>query len=379
MIRIKLTTSKPRDYAVNACIEVTLELLSNSLSQKLKKIISWTGIGTSIQIAVLDILWNISEQESEETVDALWAYGLIEFTHISIPPNNVIQNHVEVHAIISQYIIEHMDSNEMIPLHPNNLNILSVVQKLQSTFQQSYGVHDTTELTVVEFLKYKLSEIENMEIPSYLKLINMHVTNDPHAIMATLQNITFFLRSSPHTVNFFPSLDKEINSLTNDCKEVLHNTHNVCRKLRQRVQRYILEENYDELIQTIENFVKNYSMFSVAQKGVAMVEEIKQHCDADLLWSVVVLCQSLYVCTSDYHVFTTNILPTIKHYIKLQREITHSLRSGTPDIERIYDYYWSGNFAEDLCSMRHDQFNKLGEVIAPNIIKLIDPELLQHK
>ena len=120
-------------------------------------------------------------------------------------------------------------------------------------------------------------------------------------------------------------------------------------------------------------------MFSVAQKGVAMVEEIKQHCGADLLWSVVVLCQSLYVCTSDYHVFTTNILPTIKHYIKLQREITHSLRSGTLEIKRTYDYYWSGNFAEDLCSMRRDQFNKLGEVIDPNIIKLIDPELLQHK
>ena len=88
--------NKSRKLAVKACIEMTLELLTKSLSDKIKILILWTGIGTSLQIAVLNILWNISKREAEETVDALWAYGLVQFTDITISPNNITQHCVEV-------------------------------------------------------------------------------------------------------------------------------------------------------------------------------------------------------------------------------------------------------------------------------------------
>ena len=47
----------------------------------------------------LNNLWHILK----ETVDVLWAYGLVQFTDITISPNNIKQNCVEVHT---QYIIE---------------------------------------------------------------------------------------------------------------------------------------------------------------------------------------------------------------------------------------------------------------------------------
>ena len=77
------TVKKGRKIAVKACIEITLELLTKSLSDKIKTLILLVGIGTSIQTAVLNNLWNISKQEAEDTVDILWAYGLVQFTETS--------------------------------------------------------------------------------------------------------------------------------------------------------------------------------------------------------------------------------------------------------------------------------------------------------
>ena len=113
--------TKSRKLAMQVCIEATLELLTKSLSDKIKTLILWTGIGTSLQTAVLNCLWNVSEQEAKNSVDVLWAYSLVQFTFYDIAkPDSKIKMHcVEVHAVISQYIIECMDYNEVFALSPH--------------------------------------------------------------------------------------------------------------------------------------------------------------------------------------------------------------------------------------------------------------------
>jgi len=105
--------AKSRQYAVKVCVDVTLELLTKCSSDKIKTLILWTGIGTSLQTAVLHKLWNIPEHEARDIVDVLWGYGLIQFTDIIVPPHNNTQSCLEVHAVISQYLIECIDSMEV--------------------------------------------------------------------------------------------------------------------------------------------------------------------------------------------------------------------------------------------------------------------------
>ena len=240
------TMKKGRKLAVKACIEITLELLTKSLSDKIKILILYIGIGTSLQIAVLNNLWNISKQEAEDTVYVLWAYGLVQFTNITISPNNIKQHCVEVHAVISQYIIECMNSNELLTLSPfsDRLNTAqSVSEGLTLTFQQSYGVHDPSSLTAMDYLKYRLSEIENVVLPLYLKIINMHTVTDHHKVILTLQEIKDVLMTSPYTMNLLSLLGEDINSLIINCKGTLKDVHKLCRKLNQSVQRNLYENN----------------------------------------------------------------------------------------------------------------------------------------
>ena len=366
------TVKKGRKLAVKACIEITLELLTKSLSDKIKVLILWTGIGTSLQIAVLNNLWKISKQEAEDTVDVLWAYGLVQFTDITISPNNIKQHCVEVHAVISQYIIECMNSNEMRTLSPFSGGELNTAQSIDEglslTFQQSYGVHDPSSLTAMDYLKYKLSAIKNVMLPFILKAINLYTVNDPHVVILLLQMIKNALMTSPYTMNLLSLLGEDINSLITNCKGALKDVHKLCRKLNQSVQRNLYENNYDKLIQTVEEFIKNYPLCDVAQKAVTMVKKIIPYCDGKLLHYMMMCSEHLQMMTPDYHNITTSLLPHIKLRIKLHKQITSLLLNGSPDIELTYHYFMSGKFDEEVDLVVTNRLIKLQEV-APNFVQ----------
>ena len=363
------TVKKGRKLAVKACIDITLELLTKSSTDKIKMLILYIGIGTSLQTAVLNNLWNISKQEAEDTVDVLWAYGLVQFTDITISPNNIKQHCVEVHAVISQYIIDCMDSEEVGILYSFIFsNIHSVAEGLTLTFKQSYGVHNPSSLTAMDYLKYRLSEIENVLLPDHQKTINMHTVVDPHTVILALQQIKDALMTSPYTINLLSLLGEEINSLITNSKQILKDAHKLCRKLNQSVQRNLYDKNYDKLIQTVEEFIKNYPLCNVAQKAVTMVKKIIPYCDGELLHYMMMRCEYLQMNTHDYHEITTLALPHIKLNIKHHKQITSSLLNGSPDIELTYHYIRSGKYDEESELLSTNQLIKLQEV-APNIVQ----------
>ena len=364
------TISKSRKLAVKACIEMTLELLTPSLLDKIKTLILWTGIGTSLQTVVLNNLWNVSKQEARDSVDVLWAYGLVQFTDIIISPKNIKQHCVEVHAIISQYITECIDGEEVATLSPFvKLNTSDSVRNgLILTFLQSYGVHDPSSLTAVDYLKYRLSVIENFLLPYNLKSINMRTVIDPHGVILSLQMIKEAIMSSPYTMNLLSLLGDQIYSLQGECKQILKNVNKLCRKLNQSVQRNLCEQKYDKLIQTVEEFIKNYPLCIVAQKAVTMVKRILPYCDGELLHFITMKYEGLQVLTSDYHYITTFMLPYIKLFIKQHNEITSSIHNGSPDIELTYHCFMSGKYDEEEELVHTYHLIKLQEVV-PNYVR----------
>ena len=374
--------NKSRNIAVKACIEMTLELLTKSLSDKIKSLILYTGIGPSIQIVVLSNVWKISQEDTEEIINTLWAYGLVQFTDITISPNNITQHCVKIHAIISQHIIECMDSNEVFALSPASGKFstgATISAELALTFQQSYGIQDGSSLTVEDYLKYKLSEIDKSLLPFRLKNIYSFIIVDPHVVIIKLQNVKDALLSSPYTYNLLLLVDKEINTITNDCKQILKDIHRLSRELNQRLQRILFEKLYDELIQTVEEFIRNYPLCSVAQKAVTMVKKIMSYCDGELLYYIMRNCEDLQMLTCDYHRITTLVLPYIKLYIKQYKQITGSLVNGSPDIELTCHYFISGKNDEEGKFLWNNRLIKLQDVAPIYVQQLVSEQLNYDK
>ena len=350
---------RSREFAVKVCIEISLELLTKSLSDKIKSLILYTGIGTSLQKAVLNGLWSISDdQEVENIIDTLWAYGLIQFTHEIISSNNNTLLSVEVHAVISHYIMECIDSSEVMSLSPvGNQKILeSVTTKLALPFQQSAAL----SLPIIDHLKNKLNEIEYGLLPHLLKSFSAYIVLDPHTIIYELQVMEYVLKTtSPQTINVLSLFDKEINSISSECKQMLNNAYTLCRKLNQKVQRNLYEKKYNILIQTVKEFIKSYPVYGITQKAITMVEKITSHCEGQLLDYMVRAQNSLKTATSDYHDFVTYTLPHIEFYVKVHKQISTSLLKGSPSTDEMFHYFESGKFSEELRSLSTNQLIKL--------------------
>ena len=214
----------------------------------------------------------------------------------------------------------------------------------------------------MDYLKYKLSEIENFYLPFDLKLMNNRVVTDPHLIIVALQLINGVLMSSSYYSDLRSLLVDDINSLITDCKQLLKDAHKVCRKLNQSAERNLYERNYDKLIQTIEKFIKNYPLYNVVQKAVTMVKKIIPYCDGELLHYMMMLCEEFQMRTLDYHNITTLALPHIKLHIKLHKQITSSLLNGSPDIELTYHYFMTGKYDEEEDLVVTNRLIKLQEV-----------------
>ncbi|XP_065894140.1 uncharacterized protein [Dysidea avara] len=365
----KNNIGRSRKYAVKVCIEVTLELLTKSLTNKIKTLILWTGIGTSLQTAVLHNLWNITKYEARNFVDVLWAYGLVQLTDIIIPPQNNTQNSVQVHAVISQYIIECMESKEVIALSPFvGSNTGKLVSKgLIEQFQKSSGINDTSSLPVCssDYLKYEISAI-NYSLSIKIKMINMMTIADPHYTIEILQHIQSALITSISITTFFPTIIDEIKSLISDCHKIIKDAHRMSRKLNQNVQRCLTQRNYQNLIQTIETYNNTYPLALIAQQALSMVKKTIPYCDGELLNYVMMRYEWLYTMIPDYHRITLMILPYVKLSTKDLQLIYTSLQTGSPDVEATKQYFLSGQDRQEYQLVETNYYIKLKEV-APHL------------
>jgi len=358
---------KGRKYAARICLDVTLGLLTESLLCKIKTLILYTGIGSFLQAAVLHSLWNVTENEARDIVDNLWSYSLVQFTYIIIPPHNKEQPCVEVHSVISQYIFEHMASEEVRSLAPCETRgtYQSVGYSLADLHQKAYGIDTIYPLTPKDYLKYRLSEIENYHLPYYLKLLNMHAMYDPHRAILVLQAAKQYLQMSPNVKAFIPATNTQIHQLEKDCHEALKCAVKLNRKLNQNVQHCIANRNYQKLIRTIEAYICDYPIGLVTQRAVTILNTTKLYCDGAILHNIVFICEEIQMLASTYHYINLVISPLIKLYLKELEEIRCSFISGTSEIERINKYYTSGENDRDSQLIIKKWLEKVQE-IAPN-------------
>ena len=338
----KNNIDRSRKYAVEVCIKVSLEFLTTDLLDKFKCLIIWTGIGSSLQIAVLQDLWSISDSDAKDVVDALWAYGLVQFSSLAAFQSDIFQSYVEVHAVISQYIIEKTGIIQVITSCPNVETALSMVYRLIFSFNHFYGIQDENLLPVVEFLEYTKAVKEFAYLPTYIRFVNMLAVYDPNFII-------FMLYPIWKTGTTLPQIAVvKIKSLIDECCYIIQGLHRSSRKLNQAVQKYLTQMNYPELIKTVKDYTNNYPIPEIANKAVACLKDIQPNCEGTLLNLVTIASGKLLTKTSNNHQLGSCLLPYIKLHANDLMEIDRSLCTGSPDVEITYHNLKSGKSHREL-------------------------------
>ena len=362
------------ESTVKICIEVTLASLTKASLDKIKTMILFSGI-IAVPRNVLNNLWNISKQEAQDTVNKLWASGVVKFIDIKIPIANIKQEYVEVHPIISQYVIENMDSNDfenLSPFYSKHLNArtqMSVYRELFADFDQVYGITDLLELSSLDMLKYQMSMIDHIYLPSCLEAINMYIVSDPHCITNLLRMMQHKIITPPYSTKF----DKEINLLLAEYEKMLNSAYNLCRKINQNVERYLNNKDYGKIIPYIKKFIEEYHLCNVTLDAINMVNKIISCCDDELKKPVMMIKENLYLFARDYHEVTTRTLPRCELFISVRKRCHDSLTTRVGCGETA-GYFLFGKFYEDCNFIENDRLIKLQEV-APHFVH----QKLQHQ
>ena len=364
-------SAKYRQYAVRACIDLTLEFFAEQQMeqhiQRLKSLILFTGIGSCLPSSVLHLLWKVNELQGQDTIDKLWSYGLLSFTNAIISPQNNKQHCVEVHAVISQYVFDNIPTKEAVSLSPCGglQSGLAVYHGLKENFFTAYGLHEG--VSRFEFLQYLQNEMLYCIFPHYIRTFKMSTINDPHFVLGLLEETKKLLQIyMPAVIDLFGN---EFQSVTDECLQLLKNVHKLTGSFHQKVHRLLYEKNYDGFLDVILDYCKNHPLWSVSRKCVELNGKILPYCEGELLHLLKTNHEFFYLRVPDYHSFFTIEIPDLKQLLVLLKRISTALDTKPEDIDALIEYYKSGKIDEESEMMYTNRLIKLQEVAPMYVMK----------
>ena len=349
--------SKGRKTAIKACVEVSLDFLQLKEKDKLMTLILYTGIGGSVPISVLYLLWEFSKEEAKTCLEKLWSYGLVMSKQLLIPPQNNIQDCAEVHCTIGTYIINSLSSQQVVRLSLVCDNLRDVTEGLTNAFIESYGCHPS-QLDGEKFLEYWKIRLEHDVLTFYLRRINMCAVCDPHKIILLMEQTLDALQHIPEMFQILAELASEFAAIGEESKMLFKKTTKSSQKLSQEVRKHMYENDYRSAVSTLQNYCSNYEIGKVASKSAELCSRVISRFGGQVHPYFVQQYQRLLMLTPDYHEVTgtTIVLARIELHIDLYKQILSALESkSTTQIQAINDYMKSGKFHEEerLVNIHH--------------------------
>ena len=349
--------SKGRKVAIKACVEVSLDFLLSQEKDRLITLILYTGIGGSVPMSVLHLLWKVSKEDGKACLEKLWSYGLVMSKQLLIPPQNNIQVCAEVHCTVSTYIINSLSSAEVVRLSELCEGVKDVVEALTNAFIQCYGSHPS-QLDGVKFLEYWKIRLEHDVLPFYLRRINMCAVIDPHKIIWLMDQILEALQQIPQMFQVLAELANEFYTIGKESKMLFKKTTKSSQKLYQVIAKHMYESDYKGAVSALQSYCRNYEIGKVASKSLELCGKVISKFGGPVHFFFVQKYQQLLMLTPEYHgvTGTTIVLARIELHIDLYKQIINALESkSASQIQGINEYIKSGNFheEEDLVNIHH--------------------------
>jgi len=164
---------------------------------------------------------------------------------------------------------------------------------------------------------------------------------------------------SPQKIKLFM---KQFTSLLQDSEKLIRDGHILSRKFNQKVQQLLYKKDFDSLCETLEYYRRNYPVGLIAEKGVEIINQIIPLCTGELIDYFKWQYEEFQKLTPEYHQTMAKVMPYVRFYVKLQKEIRQSLLRGSPYAELTYHYFRAGKCTEECEQLEVDYLVKFQEV-----------------
>lgn len=323
-----------RKDAVKACIETSLELLKQSDSLRMKVMTLFTGIGSTIPTVAIHVIWKTSALEANDTMSILWGHGLVTYGSTVIPRFGVEQRHIEVHATISQFIIETLQADEisLLMVHFDKNTGVSFGWVVLEEFHKCYGLADPTSMSHETKLIHQLGGFEYCVIPYFLRFINAWAALDPYTLKSSILQLMLEMLTTctfEYPKDIISSFSSQVNDLIDDCQKIVIGISSK-KSLYQLTMKHLVEKNYDGLLQELEDHHKQNPLGAIIERSVKLANEFMVYFQDN--HNLYMFCMSVLAgideLTGPTHPNNV-IIPIITLGIDICKKIENSLKSNT--------------------------------------------------
>ena len=352
-----------RNRAIKACVEASLDLLLQHEKDMFKAILLFTGIGSSVPVQVLHLLWKITEKEARQFLEKLRTYGLIMPKKLLIPPYYNEQECTEIHASISAFIIRALESDEVVKLSVKYYGTATIIDALTNAFDQSFGQHPA-KLGQEEFLLYWKTRLEHDILVYYLRRINMSALIDPHRVNYMIKQIEKVFLQIPMMSQYGAELVSELETTAEESLKTLTKAPKLSQQLNQTAQQCLYENDSAKLFATLEDYCSNYAVGKIAGRSAEVCKKMIIYMNSlsfDYRF-LMAQYQHLLMLTPEYHevIGSSIVLARVDLHLDLYKQACSALQSKSPsEMQAVNDYVRSGRFKEEEHFMNVHQVIKI--------------------
>ena len=340
-----------RKTAVQACVDLSLEMIGDSLREKLMIYVLFTGVGCSLSTTIIHLLWQTTESDAEQFIKTLLSYGLI---HVKTSCSK--DTSVAIHTVIAQYLLDGMNASKILQLGsyqgPNVMSIDSAVDK-------ACGI--TLPSDDLECLKVILNIIDYGELPCRLRKLSSVVIQSPTSLTSIIHEFVEQSFSPSEYEEIKNKFQNTLNALVDECNEILAITVQSAVTLNTDVYKLIQANSHDNLVKDIELLCRNNLIGEIASKFLSVLYEVMSMEEDDLCdkgQKAFVQVQTL----DQYNDSIVTEFAQIKLVVELRERIAGALASGVDaQVNETCQYVKSGVLAENIAKIKETHQSKLKE------------------
>ena len=340
---VRTTNSTSEDQhkkvAVKACIDLTLEMIGDSLPEKLILYILFTGIGYSLSTDIVHLLWQVSKLDAEEAVQSLLQCGLIQ-----LKTSYNKETSIMVHAVIAQYILDNMSATKLIQLGAyKGTNVMLI----DAAIDGSSGIMLPSEDS--EYLKVILNVVDNGELPCRLRRLSSVAVQSPTSLTSIIQEFDKQCLSLPDYEQIKTNHENTIVALVDECNEVSAITVQSAISLNTDLYKVLQANSHDSLIKSVEHLCRTNLIGEVASKFLKVLTDIMAEGDDELFGKIHSTFERIQTFEPECNENIVIEFAQIKVVIEFRKRITGALTSGSDaQITEACQYVKSGALAEKL-------------------------------
>lgn len=325
--------------AVKACVDLSLEMIGDGLTEKLIIYVLFTGIGCSLSTDVIHWLWQVTKSDAEEVVQSLLSCGLIHLKTSYTKETSIV-----VHTVIAQYLLDNINATKLVQLGMyKGPNIVSI----NAAVDGSSGITLPSEDS--EYLKFILSIVDSGELPCRLCKLSSVAVQSPRSLTSIIQEFDEQCLSLPEYEEIKTKFQNTIVALVDECSEISAITVQSAISLNTDLYKVLQAGGHDSLIKSIELLCRTNLIGEVALKFIGILNDIMTAGDDELFDKMHSTFGRIRTFEPECNDNIVVEFAQIKLVIELRKRVTIALTSGVDaQINEVCQYVKSGALAEKL-------------------------------